>query len=412
MLYGLARRFWLRSALVLALAILASTPAAGDFVTIAQGAGSKWDDRNHGTPAVVTWGFMLPGTTVDPGFDIASEVMGGSDIAQLRSDYDAAYGAGAFDAALQRAFSTWSQVADIAFVGPIADSGLPVGSAAATSPDIRVGAFQPVGGSGFAGIAGVGFGPPGDDLNFPDALAGDVMFNLAQPFIMPAGDEDDPILEIGNDLENLFLHELGHAAMGLAHPAAGPGEVMYVGANCCDVINRFPSNDDIEGAETVYGPAPACRNGLDDDGDGLADLADPGCDDDFDDDERSAALPCDNGLDDDDDGRADFDPATFADPDFIAGVGDPGCMTPDDAREDPKCQNGVNDDNQLGTDFDGGESIVGVGNGDPDGADPFCAGKPWRDAEKASKKGCGIGFGAVAGIALWRVLRVRRRRAG
>jgi hypothetical protein len=389
---------------------LGSAPAAADYVTFGNGYSSKWDDPVHGTPATVTWGYMLDGTTVDPGvLPFSTEVTGGSDISQLRSQIDAAYGAGSFDAAIQNALDTWELVAGIDFVGPVADAGLPVGGAGATSPDIRIGAFDPSGVCCFNFVAGVGFGPPGDDLHFPDPLAGDLMLNLAMPWILPAGAEGTAIGQPGNDLENLVLHELGHAAMGLGHPTAGPGEVMYVGSDCCGLVNREPSPDDIAGAQSVYGPSaiPACSNTIDDDGDGRYDTADPGCASGSDTSERSPALLCDNGLDDDGDDRTDFDPRTFADPDYEAGEGDPGCQSPTAAKENPKCQNGLNDDLQLGTDFDGGQSISGQGNGDPNGADPQCT-KPWRDNEKAS--GCGLGFELALALPLLAAL--RRRRAG
>jgi hypothetical protein len=284
-------------------------------------------------------------------------------------------------------------VAGISFVGPVSDPGLAIGAPPATTPHNRNAAFSPVASAGFSFVGAVGYGPPGNDLFFPDPVAGDIVFNLALPLIMPVGAEGAPITQIGNDLENLFLHELGHAAMGLGHPNQGPGDVMYVYANCCDVINRKPSPDDITGAQVVYGPSsiPACSNGIDDDGDGLEDLADPGCASASDLDERSPTLPCDNGADDDGDGRKDFDPRTHADvPNFTAGRGDPGCKDPSAPRENPKCQNGINDDNQKGTDFDGGVSVLGAGNGNPQGADPECVNKPWKSEEKSS--GCGLGF--------------------
>lgn len=78
-----------------------------------------------------------------------------------------------------------------------------------------------------------------------------------------------------------------------------------------------------------------CRNGLDDDGDGAIDLADPGCASLFDGSERSffgdPALPCDNLADDDGDGFADA-PA------------DPGCNGPAWPLEDPACDNGRDDE--------------------------------------------------------------------
>src|SRR5262249_29172598 len=148
----------------------------------------------------------------------------------LRGTVDAQHGAGAFDAALQRAFHTWSIVAGVTFVGPVADPGLPIGATGATTPDIRVAAFAAVPTSGFAFVGAVGYGPPGWDDLFPDPVAGDVIFNLSNEFHVFAGAEGAPFAGFGNDVEGLFLHELGHAAMGLGHPSAGVGEVMYVGA--------------------------------------------------------------------------------------------------------------------------------------------------------------------------------------
>lgn len=407
------RTFWLVSRSVAALLLLAcATPAHADWVKFGSGGwGSKWDDPVHPNPATVTWGFVPDGTTMHNNFPLKPEVVGASNITQLRTQVDGVYGAGAFNAALQRAFATWHAVSGITFVGPVTDPGLQMGAPTATTPDIRVSAFAPVANSGFSWVAGVGYGPPGNDLFFPDAVAGDIVFNLAQTFIIPAGSEGTPIGILGNDVENLFLHELGHAAMGLGHPALGPGEVMYVGANCCNVINREPSADDIEGAVSVYGLSsiPACGNGIDDDGDGTEDAADPGCANTSDIDERSPTLLCDNGADDDGDGRSDFDPATKADPLFVAGDGDPGCFDPRWPTEISKCQNGQNDDSQIGTDFDGGVSILGAGNGDANGADPECANKPWRDNE-APNSGCGIGF-EIALVMFPLYARWRRRQA-
>ena len=375
--------------------VACASPANADWVKFGSGGwGSKWDDPVHPNPATVTWGFVPDGTAMYSSFPLTPEVVGTSNITQLRNQVDGVYGAGAFNAALQRAFATWHAVSGITFVGPDTDPGLQIGAPTATTPDIRVSAFNPVPFSGFSWVAAVGYGPPGNDLFFPDAVAGDIVFNLAQTFIIPTGSEGAPIGMLGNDVENLFLHELGHAAMGLGHPLLGPGEVMYVGANCCNVINREPSPDDIAGAQSVYGLSsiPACGNGIDDDGDGTKDAADPGCANTSDIDERSPTLPCDNGVDDDGDGRKDFDPATKADaPAFAAGRGDKGCFDSRWLVENPRCQNGLNDDAAIGTDFDAGVSILGAGNGDANGSDPQCANKPWRDNENPDSS-CGIGF--------------------
>jgi hypothetical protein len=124
------------------------------------------------------------------------------------------------------------------------------------------------------------------------------------------------------------------------------------------------------------GCTAACSDRADNDGDGAADYpADPGCTSAADVSERDASRPCDDGFDNDGDGWYD--------------AGDPVCLTSSFPREQSRCQNGVNDDGQLGTDFDAGVSILGAGNGDPSGPDPHCVGHPERDTENAPL--CGLG---------------------
>jgi hypothetical protein len=130
---------------------------------------------------------------------------------------------------------------------------------------------------------------------------------------------------------------------------------------------------------------PVCSNEFDDDGDGLVDADDPGCDDAADASEQSAALACDNGLDDDGDGAID--------------TADPGCHDPGWATESPACDNGVDDDQDGFVDWDGG----GVG-----APDPQCVDTPWRRSEAASSS-CGLG-GEV--LPLLGLLAVARRRRG
>jgi hypothetical protein len=141
-----------------------------------------------------------------------------------------------------------------------------------------------------------------------------------------------------------------------------------------------------------------CSDGLDNDGDGAIDFgADPGCAsaDEPDRSERDSTggYPCDNGVDDDGDGFADH-------PD------DPGCRDAGWARERSQCQDGADNDGQLGTDFDAGASILGAGGVDPAGADPQCVGAPWRKKERSSS--CGLGF--EIGITLAGLALLRRRR--
>lgn len=74
-----------------------------------------------------------------------------------------------------------------------------------------------------------------------------------------------------------------------------------------------------------------CENGVDDDGDGWVDLADPGCADANDNDESNSDLGhCADGADNDADS-------------FIDG-NDPECATWDDAEGESQCSNGIDDD--------------------------------------------------------------------
>jgi hypothetical protein len=256
-------------AVCLAVPLLASSAAAEvDFFSDVA-AFSKWGTRDHGTPATVTWSFVDDGVAIDPSHPDAAQFSGGSMIGAMRSAFDASNGAGAFDAAIQNAFNTWQGLTDITFDGPITDSGLPVGHTGAPQVDIRIAAFTPVAGTLFAGSGAFGYGPPGDDEFFPNSypVAGDILFNIAQPFVLKPGAEGDAVDPFGNDLEGLTLHELGHAAIGLGHPATGPGDLMYIGPGCCDFINRVPAQEEIGAARWIYGPS-------DFNGDSVVDAAD------------------------------------------------------------------------------------------------------------------------------------------
>jgi hypothetical protein len=104
---------------------------------------------------------------------------------------------------------------------------------------------------------------------------------------------------------------------GLPVPYVDPenGEVMECVVDGCNDPTPEEMGDYIGRQVAAFNvPVPACGNGVDDDGDGLADFpADPGC--------ASAASEledpkCDDGLDNDDDGNIDWD-------------GGPGGGTPD-----------------------------------------------------------------------------------
>ena len=88
------------------------------------------------------------------------------------------------------------------------------------------------------------------------------------------------------------------------------------------------------------GPLLGCDDGLDNDGDGVADFPDdPGCDGPSDTDEHGWRA-CDDGTDNDGDGEADY-PA------------DAGCSSPTDTDESggPPCDDGVDNDGDGATDF-------------------------------------------------------------
>jgi 6-phosphogluconolactonase (cycloisomerase 2 family) len=167
------------------------------------------------------------------------------------------------------------------------------------------------------------------------------------------------------------------------------------------------------GAIAVFAPARVglCSDGVDNDGDGLADWpADWGCDDANDASERSADLPCDDGEDNDGDGGVDFDPVTAADSTGLAGVGDAGCRDPNWAFEDPQCQDGINNDPGQDPDpglidFDGGLSALGYVVSDPD---PQCVGLAWKNKEKTA---CGLGSFELA-LVLPGLMWLHRRRKG
>ncbi|MCB9521848.1 MAG: hypothetical protein H6702_00530 [Myxococcales bacterium] len=140
---------------------------------------------------------------------------------------------------------------------------------------------------------------------------------------------------------------------------------------------------------------PACSDGFDNDGDGLVDGADPGCEGPEDGDELDPPA-CANGVDDDADGFIDFpeDPgcgSTFDDDEFnepvapqcndgvdndrdgLVDEADPGCASVADPRETdpdtpPQCFNRIDDDGDGIIDFplEPGCSTAG----DDDEADP------------------------------------------
>jgi len=95
---------------------------------------------------------------------------------------------------------------------------------------------------------------------------------------------------------------------------------------------------------------------------------------------------CTNGLDDDGDGLADF-------PD------DPGCQNEGTPIENPKCDDDLDNDGDGKIDWDGGASAAAP--------DPQCVGKPWR-----TKEGSSCGVGAELALLLPLLGRLASRRLG
>ncbi len=153
----------------------------------------------------------------------------------------------------------------------------------------------------------------------------------------------------------------------------------------------------------------ACADGIDNDGDGLVDLSDPGCASGEDLSEKDLLLPCDDGADNDADGRIDFDPVTYADPgdenSTPSGSGDPGCISPSWGTESPHCQDGIDNDGDGKRDYDAGLSANGVAHAA--GPDSRCAGKPWVILEALPNCGLGVELTLVLAPLMWLT---RRRR--
>ncbi len=106
---------------------------------------------------------------------------------------------------------------------------------------------------------------------------------------------------------------------------------------------------------------------------------------------------CSNGLDDDGDGLADLE--------------DPGCSHAAAQLEDPQCQDGIDNDGDGQMDYDAGLGANGFP--DPDGLDPQCVGAPWRNAEAPSSyRRCGLGAELTLLLLPLSWLLARRRNRG
>lgn len=249
----------------------------------------KWGSNTIGTPGgIVTWSLIGDGTGIADG--APDGIHGSSQLGSLFSAIDAAYGSGTSLNALQRAFDSWSAVANVKFVQVSETGSVPLGAGYASVGgsvigDIRIGAYAV---DGFSGAVGYAPKPNGGTT-----LEGDVVFNIGAAFqAVPAGAAEGSFYDVylnpsptdspdkdgwyHNDLQSLFAHELGHA-IGLAHstePAAlmcGWVDDDFDGSLCnwnpTEQTNwqiplvRLPTPDDVAGAQYLYGAAPVPEPG-------------------------------------------------------------------------------------------------------------------------------------------------------
>jgi hypothetical protein len=176
-----------------------------------------------------------------------------------------------------------------------------------------------------------------------------------------------------------------------ANDADGDG-VCAPDDNCPSVANPEQADADANGVGDACPAAPACADGIDNDQDGAIDHPDdPGCQDGTDLTERSPSLPCDDGADNDADALSDHRPD---------GYGDPGCRGALSPRENPECDDDLDNDGKGDIDWDGGMT-----GGTPD---PQCLGRAWRNIERSAS--CGLGYELVLLFSVLPALRSRLRR--
>ena len=186
---------------------------------------TKWGPSQRGTPGgTVTYSYT------PNGLSFADEGYGTGVAVQSLSTYSAC-----FLTDIANAFSAWSAVANIQFV-QVADNNAAFDAVGAQG-DIRIGAHPWPQGSNV--LAHAYFPPPNGT-----SAAGDVHFNSNTSWSC-----NTTWIDIGI----VAMHELGHS-IGLDHQ---PNSILAVMNPAYNPALTVLQPDDISGASTIYGPAPA-----------------------------------------------------------------------------------------------------------------------------------------------------------
>ncbi|MFC1609466.1 hypothetical protein ACFL6C_00780, partial [Myxococcota bacterium] len=186
-----------------------------------------------------------------------------------------------------------------------------------------------------------------------DQLQIEITLTTGEPVLEPVArpDPPKPLPGLQNSVVILLPHELGGQEVVLRVHGLWQGAIVASAQEPVELVAKQLVGFTIQLGELF------CRNGLDDDGDGLIDGADPGCQSEDDTDEHGDDV-CDNGLDDDRDGRADY---------LANGDGDEACLSPtgDTELNGTPCNDGNDNDGDGRTDF----RVDGTG--DPGCTDPL-----------------------------------------
>jgi hypothetical protein len=185
----------------------------------------------------ITWSIVPDGTN-----------LGGVN-SNLISTLNAKFGAGNWEQAVDDAFAQWENVSNVDLV-QVGDNGAPTGSGnlqqgSDNFGDIRIGGYFQA-----SNIMAYTLLPPAANGG---SDSGDIFLNTSQNWNIGSG----------YDLETVLVHEIGHAVAGLGDETSNPNAVEYTYYNG---VKQIPSNDDIAGAQYVWGPraedgiAQGCSN--------------------------------------------------------------------------------------------------------------------------------------------------------